>query len=87
MPAQQLDQALEGIKAIGGLGAGAIVIFVVYRFAGVVLTDAAERAPGGYGGAIANDWIGQGLDIVLPSMFVFLAFFGLLAAAIFSRRY
>lgn len=87
MPATQLDQALEGVKAIAGLGAGAIIIFVVYRFAGVVLTDARSRAPGGYGGIRANDWIMTGLDIILPATFVFLVFFGLLAAAIFSRRY
>lgn len=87
MPAKQLNQALEGIKAIAGLGAGAIIIFVVYQFAGVVATDAAARAPGGYGGAEANDWLMTGLDIVLPATFVFLAFFGLLAAAIYSRRY
>lgn len=87
MPAKQLDQALEGIKAIAGLGAGAIIIFVVYQFAGVVHADARARAPGSYGGMQANEWISTGLDIVLPSMFVFLAFFGLLAAAIFSRRY
>jgi len=86
MQAQQLDQALEGIKAIGGLAAGAVVLFVVYSYASVILTDARSRAPGGYGGLVANDWINIGLDTVLPAMFLFLAFFGLVATAILSRR-
>lgn len=87
MPAQQLNQALEGIKFFAGLGAGAIVLFVVYMFASVIHADARARAPGGYGGVQANDWISTGLDTVLPAAFLLLGVFGLLATAILSRRY
>lgn len=87
MRATGLPQPLEGIKAVGGLVAGAIVLWIVYEFAGVLLTDAAERAPGGYGGAVANDWLSTGLDTVLPLVFLMLVFFGLVATAVKSRRY
>lgn len=87
MQAQQLDQALEGIKAIGGLAAGSIVIYIAYVYSSVIHTDARARAPGGYGGMIANDWITTGLTFILPATLVFLAFFGLLVRAIYSRRY
>lgn len=87
MQARGLGQALEGIKAIASLAGGAIVLYVVYSMANVILVDAADRAPGGYGGAVANDWINTGLDTVLPAVFLGLVFFGLVARAILSRRY
>lgn len=87
MQARSLNQSLEGIKAIASLGGGAIVIFVVYQYANAIHTDARARAPGGYGGVQANDWIGTGLDVVLPALFLFLVFFGLIMAGIKSRRY
>jgi len=82
-----LDQALEGIKAVASLFGGAIVLWVVYEFAGVLLVDAKERAPGGSGGVTANDWLNTGLDTMLPLLFLGLVFFGLIASAILSRRY
>lgn len=87
MRARGLGQALEGVKAIGGLAGGAIVLWIVYQMAGVILTDAADRAPGGYGGAQANQWLNTGLDTVLPAAFLGLVFFGLVGSAILSRRY
>jgi hypothetical protein len=87
MRATGLNQAIEGIKAVASLAGGAIVLWVVYEFAGVLLTDAADRAPGGLGGAVTNDWISTGLDSVLPVAFLGLAFFGLIAAGIYSRNY
>lgn len=87
MRARGLGQALEGIKAVGGLAGGAVVLWVVYSVAGVFLTDAAERAPGGYGGAQTNVWLNTGLDQVLPAAFVALVFFGLVASGVLSRRY
>lgn len=85
MKTNGLHQSLEGIKAIASLGGGAIVIWLVYSIAGVIMTDAASRAPGGYGGKVANDWLSTGLDSVLPAAFVLLVFFGLVASAILSR--
>lgn len=82
-----LQQSLEGIKAIASLVAGAAVLFVVYTIAGVILPDAAQRAPGGYGGAEMNQWFNIGLDAVLPAAFLGLVFFGLVARAILSRRF
>jgi len=82
-----LGQALEGIKAIASLGGGAVVLWVVYWFGDTILVDASARAPGGSGGAVANDWINTGLDMVLPAAFLLLVFFGLVATAILNRRY
>jgi len=87
MQARGLGQALEGIKAIGSLAGGAVVLWIVYTVAGVMLDDAAERAPGGYGGIEANQWLTTGLDTILPAVFLALVFFGLVASAILSRRY
>lgn len=82
-----LQQSLEGIKAIASLAAGAAVLYVVYTVAGVILPDAAQRAPGGYGGMQMNQWFNVGLDRVLPATFLALVFFGLVATAVLSRRY
>ncbi len=82
-----LQQPLEGIKAIGGLAAGAIVIYIVTMFAEQLLPDAQAAAPGGYGGQQANQWLNTGLDTVLPLLFLFLVFFGLIAQGVFVRRY
>jgi len=87
MRARGLNQALEGIKAFGSLAGGAVVLYVVYTISDVFLTDAAERAPGGYGGIEANQWLNTGLDSVLPAALVLLVFFGLVSTAILSRRY
>lgn len=81
-----LGQALDGIKAIGSLPAGAVVLYVVYRASAFFLDDASARAPGGYGGAQTNVWLNTGLDQVLPVAFLFLAFFGLVAAGVLSGR-
>lgn len=81
-----LGQALEGIQAIGALASGAIVLFLVYRIGGFLLADAKAKAPGGYGGLVANDWFTTGLDVVLPATFLLLVFFGLVAAAVMSRQ-
>lgn len=82
-----LEQSLEGIKAIGSLAGGAIVIYVVYTIADVFLSDAGQQAPGGFGGQQANTWLNTGLDQVLPATFLLLAFFGLVARAVLSRGY
>jgi len=82
-----LEQALEGIKAVGGLAGGAVILWIVYEMASVVLVDAASRAPGGYGGSVANQWLNTGLDTVLPAAFLGLVFFGLVGRAVISRRY
>lgn len=82
-----LGQALEGLKALGSLVGGSVVLYVVYTVAGVFLDDAASQAPGGYGGAQTNVWINTGLDQVLPIAFLMLAFFGLVAAGVLSRGY
>lgn len=87
MRATGLNQPLAGIKALGGLAVGSIVLYIVYTYANYILTDARERAPVGYGGRVANDWISTGLDIVLPATFLFLVFFGLISAGVLSRRY
>lgn len=87
MQARALQQPLEGIKAIGGVVGGAVVVYVVYVFASVIHSDARARAPGGYGGVVANDWISIGLDTVLPATFIFLTLFGLIASGVFARRY
>lgn len=87
MRATSLDQPLEGIKAFASLAGGAIVLYVVYSFAGVFLDGARTNAPGGFGGVQANDWLTTGLDIVLPAMFVGMVFFGLIASAVYARRY
>lgn len=87
MQADGLGQALEGVKAFASLAGGAVVLWIVYTIAGVFLVDAKERAPGGYGGVVANDWINVGLDQVLPAAFLGLVFFGLVASAILSRRW
>lgn len=86
MPTRGLNQALEGIKGIGSLAGGACVLWIVYTIAGVMLDDAGKRAPGGYGGIEANNWINTGLDQVLPATFLLLIFFGLVATAVLSRR-
>lgn len=86
MRTKGLRQSLEGIKAIASLGGGAIVLWLVYTIAGVLLADASDRAPGGYGGVEANEWISTGLDTILPAAFLLLVFFGLVASAILSRR-
>jgi len=86
MKHQGLDQALEGIKAVGSLAGGACVLWIVYTIAGVMLDDAAQRAPGGYGGVQANNWLNTGLDQVLPAVFLLLVFFGLVATAVLTRR-
>jgi len=82
-----LQQPLEGVKAIGGLAVGAIMTFIVYMFANQLLPEAADGAPGGQGGMIANQWINTGLDTVLPLLFLLLVFFGLVSKAVMSRRY
>jgi len=82
-----LHQALEGMKAIGSLAVGAVVLYVGCVITGVFLEDAAARAPGGYGGAQTNAWLTTGLDQVVPVAFLFLVFFGLVAAGVLSRRY
>lgn len=87
MRARALRQPLEGIKAIASLAGGAVVLWIVYEFGGRLLDDANASAPGGYGGAVTNTWINTGLDTILPLAFVGLVFFGLIAQAVFSRRY
>lgn len=82
-----LRQSLEGIKALASLGGGAVMLWIVYEFAGVLLDQAAAKAPGGYGGTIANQWLNTGLDVVLPATFLGLMFFGLVAQAVLQRRY
>jgi hypothetical protein len=85
--AAALNQPLEGMKALGGLAGAAIVLWIVYSFADVLLVDASNRAPGGYGGAVANQWLNTGLDTLLPALFLLLVFFGLVARAVIARRY
>lgn len=87
MRADGLRQSIAGIKAIGGLGGGVIIMWMVYEYASFLLVEAGDNAPGGYGGAVANDWLNTGLDVVLPATFLGLVFFGLVASAIYSRRY
>lgn len=87
MRATGLGQALEGVKAIASLAGGAVVLWIVYTIGSYYLDDAASNAPGGYGGAVANDWINVGLDQVLPATFLGLVFFGMVASAILSRRW
>lgn len=87
MRATGLGQSLEFVKAIGSLGAGAVMLWIVYTYAGFVLPEARDRAPGGSGGVQANDWLQTGLDTALPGLFLGLVFFGLIASAIWSRRY
>lgn len=79
-----LDQALEGIKAIGSLAGGALILYIVYMFADVFLVDAANRAPGGYGGVEANTWLTTGADQILPAAFLLLVFFGLVARGVLA---
>lgn len=86
MRASGLDQPLEGIKAIAALGGAAIILWIVYAF-DEYLTLAAGSAPGGYGGVVANEWLGVGLDTILPGTFLLLVFFGLVSQAILGRRY
>jgi hypothetical protein len=81
-----LHQALEGIKAVASLVGGAAIIFVVYTVGRPFLNDAAANAPGGYGGAQTTVWLNTGLDRVLPAVFLFLVFFGLVAAGVLSTR-
>lgn len=85
MRATGLGQSLEGIKAIGSLAGGALVIWVVYQIGGQLLSDASAQAPGGYGGAQANAWLNTGLDQILPAAFLALVFFGLVARAVLSQ--
>lgn len=87
MRASGLQQPLEGIKAIGSLAGGAIVLWIVYMFGSELLPDAKTSAPGGYGGLEANAWLNTGLDTVLPFLFLALVFFGLVMQAVMSRRY
>lgn len=79
-----LGQPIAAIKALGGLATGAIIIYIVYQFAGEFLPRARARAPGGYGGMVANDWLNTGLDSVLPATFLVLMFFGFVAWATYS---
>jgi hypothetical protein len=85
--ARGLGQALEGIKAFASLGGGAVVLWIVYTFGGVLLPQAADRAPGGYGGVQMNQWFNTGLDTILPLVFLLLVFFGLVGRAVLARRY
>lgn len=87
MRAQGLGQALEGIKAFASLAGGAIVLWVVYAVAELLLPEADAGTPGGLGGAQMNDWFTTGLDSLLPALFLGLVFFGLIAAALRSRRF
>lgn len=86
MRATGLGQPLEGVKVIISLGGAAIVTWIVYQFA-AYLDKAADAAPGGYGGVVANEWLNVGLDVVLPATFLLLAFFGFVAQGINSRRF
>lgn len=86
MKVDGLGQALEGIKAIASLAGGAVMLWIVYVFGDQFLPDAASKAPGGYGGIVANGWLNTGLDTVLPLAFLGLVFFGLVASAILSRE-
>lgn len=87
MRARGLRQSIAGIKGIAGLAGGAIVIWIVYVYAGFLLVDAEDQAPGGFGGIVANEWLNVGLDVVLPATFVGLVLFGLIMDAVYSRRY
>lgn len=87
MRATGLDQSLELIKAVGSLAAGSVVLWIVYVYAEFILPRARAAAPGGKGGVQANDWLNTGLDTALPALFLGLVFFGLIASAIWSRRY
>lgn len=84
---QALRQPLEGIKALGSLAGGAIILWIVITFADYLLGDARTTAPGGYGGVIANNWLTTGVETVLPLLLLGLVFFGLIAQAVFRRRY
>lgn len=86
MRARGLDQPLEGIKAVASLGGAAIVLWIVYAF-DEYLDLAANDAPGGHGGVVANEWLNIGLDVVLPGTFLLLVFFGLVAQALLGSRY
>lgn len=81
-----LGQALEGIKAIGSLAAGAVVLWLVYAISDPLLAESRSRAPGGYGGLTGADWLSTGLDSILPAAFLLLVFFGLVATAALSRE-
>lgn len=85
MRARGLQQSLEGIKAIASLFGGAIVLWLVYEVAGLLLPGARDAAPGGLGGVKMNDWFTTGLDVGLPALFLGLVFFGLVATAVIAR--
>lgn len=79
-----LRQPMEGIRMLGGLAAGAVVLAIVYLFANEYLVMAKNEAPGGYGDHAANAWINTGLDVVLPGAFLALAFFGFVSYSVFQ---
>jgi hypothetical protein len=74
--------AMEGIKLVASLAAGAVVIAIVYQFA-IYLELASKHTTHGLGGAQTNQWLNTGLDVVLPGAFLGLTFFGFVSYAVY----
>jgi hypothetical protein len=82
----RLGQALGFIRLVASLLGGALMLWMFFPAFDMIMSGAAERAPGGYGGMEANRWLQTGAN-QLPIVFLLLGFFGFIALAVFQRRY
>lgn len=77
-------QAIGILRLFLSLGVGAIVIWIVTLVADPVL-DHADAASTDTTSTQGTQWLQEGIDFI-PIIFLFVAFFGLIAYSVYSRR-
>lgn len=77
-------QSIGIIHFFVSLGVGAIVFWIVSEIGSPILSGAESATTNGTANQ-ATGWLQTGLDY-LPMIFLFIAFFGITALAVFQRR-